>query len=106
MMKAAKASQNLGLTAHATFSGALAWPFVYPWPQQLQFDKRNSEHVEMWRNFCEKKCHKFIDFFPFFFDAKEKNSFIEVYKKYYFWNDVHFNKEGNRVIAERLLKEF
>ena len=79
---------------------------VYPWPQQLQFDKRNSEHVEMWRNFCEKKCHKFIDFFPFFFDAKEKNSFIEVYKKYYFWNDVHFNKEGNRVIAERLLKEF
>ena len=34
MMKAAKASQNLGLTAHATFSGALAWPFVYPWPQR------------------------------------------------------------------------
>ena len=34
MMKAAKASQNLGLTAHVTFSGALAWPFVYPWPQR------------------------------------------------------------------------
>ena len=32
--KAAKASQNLGLTAHATFSGALAWPYVYPWPQR------------------------------------------------------------------------
>ena len=31
---AAKASQNLGLTAHATFSGALAWPFFYPWPQR------------------------------------------------------------------------
>ena len=29
---AAKASVNLGLTAHATFSGALAWPFLYPWP--------------------------------------------------------------------------
>ena len=34
MMKAAKASQNLGLTAHATFSGALAWPYLYPWPQR------------------------------------------------------------------------
>jgi len=34
LMHAAKASQNLGLTAHATFSGALAWPFVYPWPQR------------------------------------------------------------------------
>ncbi len=31
---AAKASQNLGLNAHATFSGALLWPTVYPWPQR------------------------------------------------------------------------
>ena len=31
---AAKASRNLGLSAHATFSGALAWPFFYPWPQR------------------------------------------------------------------------
>jgi sugar phosphate isomerase/epimerase len=34
LMKAAKASENLGLTAHATFSGALAWPYLYPWPQR------------------------------------------------------------------------
>ena len=31
---AAKASRRLGLKAHATFSGALLWPFVYPWPQR------------------------------------------------------------------------
>lgn len=31
---AAKASQRLGLRAHATFSGALAWPYLYPWPQR------------------------------------------------------------------------
>ena len=31
---AAKASRNLGLNAHATFSGALLWPTVYPWPQR------------------------------------------------------------------------
>lgn len=31
---AAKASQNLGLHAHATFSGALLWHTVYPWPQR------------------------------------------------------------------------
>jgi len=31
---AAQASQNMGLHAHATFSGALAWPFMYPWPQR------------------------------------------------------------------------
>jgi len=31
---AAKASKNLGLTEHVTFSGALAWPYFYPWPQR------------------------------------------------------------------------
>lgn len=32
--KALKASENMGLSAMATFSGALAWPYVYPWPQR------------------------------------------------------------------------
>ncbi len=32
LLLAANASRNLGLEAHATFSGALAWPFFYPWP--------------------------------------------------------------------------
>lgn len=31
---AAKASKNLGLDAHVTFSGALLWQTVYPWPQR------------------------------------------------------------------------
>ncbi|NJN41171.1 MAG: sugar phosphate isomerase/epimerase [Flammeovirgaceae bacterium] len=31
---AAKASYNLGLKVHATFSGALMWHTVYPWPQR------------------------------------------------------------------------
>lgn len=31
---AAKASKNLGLNAHATFSGALMWHLMYPWPQR------------------------------------------------------------------------
>jgi sugar phosphate isomerase/epimerase len=31
---AAVASRNLGLDAHASFSGALLWPTFYPWPQR------------------------------------------------------------------------
>jgi len=31
---AAVASRHLGLSAHATFSGALLWHTVYPWPQR------------------------------------------------------------------------
>jgi len=31
---AAQASQNLGLNAHATFSGSLLWHMFHPWPQR------------------------------------------------------------------------
>src|SRR5215470_2733377 len=34
LLNAAKASANFGMKAHVTFSGALGWPYVYPWPQR------------------------------------------------------------------------
>jgi sugar phosphate isomerase/epimerase len=34
LLLAAKASGNLGLAAHATFSGAFLWHTLYPWPQR------------------------------------------------------------------------
>lgn len=34
LLLAARASKRLGLKAHASFSGALAWPYLYPWPQR------------------------------------------------------------------------
>jgi sugar phosphate isomerase/epimerase len=34
MMLGAKASQNLGLKASVSFTGALAFPYLYPWPQR------------------------------------------------------------------------
>ncbi|HEV2132954.1 MAG TPA: sugar phosphate isomerase/epimerase [Terracidiphilus sp.] len=47
---AAKASRNLGLTAHATFSGALAWPFFYPFPQRPAglIDEAFAELAKRW----------------------------------------------------------
>lgn len=34
MDKAARASSHLGLNAHVSFTGALAFPYLYPWPQR------------------------------------------------------------------------
>ncbi len=47
---AARASRNLGLTAHASFSGALAWPFFYPWPQRPEglIDEAFKELARRW----------------------------------------------------------
>ncbi|VVS96588.1 AP endonuclease [Sphingomonas sp. EC-HK361] len=48
---AAQASRRLGLDAHATFSGALAWPYVYPWPQRPAglIDEAFAELGKRWR---------------------------------------------------------
>ena len=51
LMWAAKASENLGLNAHATFSGALMWQTVYPWPQRPQglVDSGFTELAKRWK---------------------------------------------------------
>ena len=59
LMLAARASKNLGLSAHVTFSGALAWPYFYPWPQrpaglvEAAFD----ELARRWRPIRPRSCH-------------------------------------------------
>lgn len=49
--RAIRASGRLGLSAHATFSGALAWPFVYPWPQRPAglIEEAFDELAKRWR---------------------------------------------------------
>jgi len=48
---AAKASQNLGLKAHATFSGSLLWHTFHPWPQRPEglVDEGFAELARRWK---------------------------------------------------------
>ena len=41
----------MGLTAQGTFSGALAWPYFYPWPQRPVglIDQAFDELASRWR---------------------------------------------------------
>jgi sugar phosphate isomerase/epimerase len=51
MLKAAKASRRLGLTSHVSFPGALAWPYLYPWPPRPAglIDTAFDELARRWR---------------------------------------------------------
>jgi sugar phosphate isomerase/epimerase len=51
LKRAASASRHLGLTAHVSFTGALAWPFLYPWPQRPPglIDEAFAELGRRWR---------------------------------------------------------
>jgi sugar phosphate isomerase/epimerase len=48
---AATASRHLGLDASVSFSGALAWPFAYPWPQRPAglIDEAFGELAKRWK---------------------------------------------------------
>lgn len=51
MKHAAKASRRLGLTGSVSFTGALAWPYLYPWPQRAPglIDEAFAELARRWR---------------------------------------------------------
>ena len=51
MRLAAQASRRFGLSSHATFSGALMWHMVYPWPQRPtgMVEEAFSELARRWR---------------------------------------------------------
>ena len=55
-MMAAQAQNNLGLDRHATFSGALAWPYFYPWPQRPQGLVENAfdELAKRWKPILDR----------------------------------------------------
>jgi sugar phosphate isomerase/epimerase len=51
MKKAATASRRFGLTSSVSFPGALAWPYLYPWPQRPPglIDSAFDELARRWR---------------------------------------------------------
>jgi sugar phosphate isomerase/epimerase len=51
MKKAARASRNLGLTASVSFTGSLAFPYLYPWPQRPEglIEEAFTELARRWK---------------------------------------------------------
>ena len=76
---------------------------VYPWPNQIHHNDRESRHVEIWRKWCLDKCRHFVNFFPVVFRAADDAHpfwLDELYLEF----DIHFNERGNDVLARHILK--
>jgi len=80
---------------------------VYPWPSQILEEDLNSKQVQIWDNWTRQKKIQFINYFPQLvkvnISIEEKKKIIE---KFYFKNDVHFNINGNKLIADYFIKNF
>lgn len=81
---------------------------VYPWPAQILHDKNTGlrNYSSLWKTFCEQKCEYFINFNEDYHNLKKKYSNNEIVEKYFFNGDVHFNKEGNYLIFNKLKEIF
>ena len=77
---------------------------IYPWPQNFLNQKNNSFYRSEWKKFCEVKCDHFFDYFEDLNNYFDQKGFDEVYKNYYIKNDIHFNKKGNILIADKIIK--
>lgn len=79
---------------------------VYPWPNQIIYDKEDSIQVKYWKNWCAQRQVRFINYFPYLMTGKNDKEKWGVINKYYLKNDVHFNKEGNKFIAKIFCDDF
>ena len=79
---------------------------VYPWPSQILYDIKESNQVKIWRNFCTDKCTNFYNSFPTFFDLIKSTSKRDVINNNFFHGDIHFNENGNQLIAADFLKTY
>ncbi|MEE2950381.1 MAG: sugar phosphate isomerase/epimerase [Pseudomonadota bacterium] len=85
LKKAAKASANFGFKSHVTFPGALAWPFLYPWPQRPEglidtaFDELAKRWVPILDAFDEAGCDVGYEIHPGedIFDGATFEMFLE-----------------------------
>jgi hypothetical protein len=78
---------------------------AFPQPSQILYDKEDSLHVEMLKNFCVERCKEFVNLYPIFFKFKNSMSDNDIIKKFYLKGDMHLNKEGNKIIAAKIIKD-
>ena len=80
---------------------------VYPWPAQLIYDKVDSREVQIWREWCQGKCKRFVTIFPEFFAAKEQCPKLQPgcwYLRNWTFGDIHLNANGNAIVADAVSK--
>ena len=82
---------------------------VYPYPAQVLHDTTDSRQVQIWRQWCEGKCRRFISVFPPFIAAKQQCPASTLgcwYLTYFIFGDDHYSAAGNALVADAVIKAF
>lgn len=76
---------------------------VYLWPSEILNQNITSKNVSLWMAFCKNRGISFINCYPYFFTGGRSDSIIE---DYYVKNDVHFNLNGQKLMARAWFDHF
>lgn len=90
MVLSAKASKRLGLKSNVSFPGALAWPFLYPWPPrpagliEAAFDELAKRWLPIFDAFEDADCNMCFELHPGedLFDGTTFEMFLERVNKH------------------------
>jgi len=75
---------------------------VYPWPQQVRARTRPSRVETEWEAWARENKVQFLSLFPLFVNSTPAE---EIIARYYWRNDCHWNEEGHRLVADKLLEK-
>lgn len=71
---------------------------IYPWPNQIFYG--DVYHQKIWREFAKKNNIDFVNLYSSFSNHDKKNLILNNF----ILGDVHWNKNGNKIIANEILK--
>jgi hypothetical protein len=76
---------------------------IYPSPTQIFANDEDSIQRRFWQEFCDDVDVTLIDLFPVFIDRSYSGP-REVYRRFYFPSDSHWNRAGHQIVADRVDK--
>ena len=82
---------------------------IYPWPKELLFinntltKKEFAYFPDFWKKYARDKNIDIIDHFPLFIN---KGKADDVVKRYFIEEDIHWNSEGHKLVADTLYEYF
>lgn len=77
---------------------------IYPWPAQIKYENKYFDWSKYINEICfVSKCDGVIDLFNYFKNYKLSNQ--DWYKDLYLNGDIHFNQNGNEIIANKIYEK-
>ena len=79
---------------------------VYPWMAQIDARDLVGAQVQIWREFTQANDIAFLDLFPVFINDRTLTmSHEEISAAYFIPGDSHWNEQGHRLVAEKVLAQ-